>query len=76
MASYLSLIALISINLAVVNFLPLIITDGGLILLFLYEWIAKKPISKKAREIFANIGWGLILLLFLFVIFNDIMRFF
>ncbi len=74
--TYLSLISLISVNLAVVNFLPLMVTDGGLILLFLWEWITKKKMKKKGREIFAQIGWALLILLFLFVIFNDIMRFF
>ena len=74
--TYLSLISLISVNLAVVNFLPLMVTDGGLILLFLFEWITKKKMKKKGREIFAQIGWALLILLFVFVIFNDIMRFF
>ena len=74
--SYLSLIALISVNLAVVNFLPLIVTDGGLILLFLFGWITRKKMKKKGREIFAQIGWALLIILFVLVIFNDIMRFF
>jgi len=75
-SSYIRWIAMISVNLAVVNLLPLIVTDGGLILIFLFEEITRRKMKKKEREVFATIGWGLLFIIFAFVMFNDISRYF
>ena len=73
---FLYLVGVISVNLAFVNLIPLFfITDGGLILIFLIEGVRGKKFSDKARAVLANIGIGLIILLFIFVFWNDIMRF-
>lgn len=64
--------ALISINLAVINFLPLPIVDGGQFLMLIYEGIRGKPVSIMFQNITTLAGLLLIGTMFLFVTFNDI----
>lgn len=68
------LVALLSVNLAVFNLLPLPILDGGQILVLLVEAVRGRPLSMRARENVARVGLALILLLFLTVTFNDLKR--
>jgi regulator of sigma E protease len=70
----LSFMALIGINLAVLNLMPLIITDGGLIFFMLIEVIRRKPMSLKTQLVVNRIAIAFFLALFLFVSFNDIKR--
>lgn len=67
-------LAMISANLAVVNFLPIPIVDGGLFVFLLLEKITGKPLSPRAQGIAQIIGLALILSIFVFVTFNDIAR--
>ena len=69
-------LALISVNLAVINFLPLPIVDGGLFLFLVYEKITGKPPSIAFQNIVTIAGLFLIVGLFLFVTYNDILRLF
>lgn len=64
--------ALISINLAVINFLPLPIVDGGQFLFLLYEGIRGKPIPIVVQNAVTMAGLALIGTMFLLVTFNDI----
>jgi len=69
-------VAFISINLGIINFIPLgTITDGGLILLFIIEWIIGKQINMKLREVTQYIGIVLIVALMGFAIYNDFTRY-
>jgi len=68
--------ALISVNLAVINFLPLPIVDGGLFLFVLYEMATGKPISAAVQNIASIAGLIVIATLFLVVTFNDISNLF
>ncbi len=70
----LMLIAIININLALFNLLPIIPFDGGLVFIFLIEFITKKRMSLKVQEALAQFGWALIITLIIFVTYNDIMR--
>ena len=63
---------LISINLAVINFLPLPIVDGGQFLFLIYEWIRGKPIPIVVQNAVTMAGLLLIGSMFLLVTFNDI----
>ncbi len=63
---------LISVNLAVVNFLPLPIVDGGQFLFLLYEGIRGKPVSPAIQSAATALGLLLIGAVFLIVTFNDI----
>jgi len=64
--------ALISINLAVINFLPLPIVDGGQFLMLCYEWIRGKPVPIMVQNIATMAGLLFIGAMFLYVTFNDI----
>lgn len=69
-------IALISVNLGILNLLPVPVLDGGHILFFSIEAVIRRPVSIKTREIAQQIGIFLLLMLMVFVFYNDIMRFF
>jgi regulator of sigma E protease len=69
-------LAMISANLAVVNFLPIPIVDGGLFLFLIIEKIQGKPLSPKTRDAAQLVGLALILSVFLMVTYNDIARMF
>lgn len=68
------LVALLSVNLAVFNLLPIPILDGGQIVVQLVEAARGEPLTDHAREIVARVGLAFILLLFLTVTFNDLKR--
>jgi regulator of sigma E protease len=64
----------ISLQLGILNLLPIPILDGGLILFLLIEAVLRRPISLKKRELAQQIGLALIILLMIFAFYNDIMR--
>ena len=70
------LTALLSINLGLLNLLPIPILDGGHILFFLIEIIKGKPVSELNRERAAQVGLFMLLSLMIFAFYNDIMRVF
>lgn len=72
--SLLSFIALISVNLGILNLLPVPVLDGGHLLFFAIEGATGRPVSIKAREIAQQVGIFLLMLLMVFVFYNDIMR--
>lgn len=67
-------IALISINLAILNFLPIPVLDGGHLLFFFIEAIKGSPVSVKVREISQQAGIFVLILLMIYVFYNDIAR--
>lgn len=72
----LAFIALISVNLGILNLLPIPVLDGGHLLFFSIEAVLRRPVSLKTREIAQQAGVFLLLMLMVFVFYNDIMRFF
>jgi regulator of sigma E protease len=68
--------AVISINLGILNLLPVPILDGGVILFLLIELITGRPISLKKRDWAQKVGLFLLIFLMVVVFYNDIMRFF
>lgn len=66
--------ALLSVNLAVLNVLPIPILDGGHLVFLLVEKVKGSPISMRARVIAQQIGLVLLLTLIIFVTYNDILR--
>ncbi|MBN2754150.1 MAG: RIP metalloprotease RseP [Candidatus Goldbacteria bacterium] len=72
----LMLFAIININLAIVNFLPVLPLDGGLALIFTIEGITKKPVSLRVQEALMQLGWFLLIALLVFVTYKDIVRLF
>jgi regulator of sigma E protease len=67
-------LAIISVNLAVLNFLPLPIVDGGLFLYLVYEKLIGKPPSLAFQNAAAVLGLGMIGMLFVVTFYNDIVR--
>ena len=67
-------VAFISINLAVVNMLPIPALDGGKVLFILIEAITRKKLNPKYESYISLAGLILILVLFVFVTYNDIVR--
>ena len=73
---FLTFMALISVNLAFLNILPIPGLDGGHIFIHLVEGIMRRPISLKARITIQQIGMAFLLMLMVTIIFNDITRLF
>ncbi len=67
-------LALISINLAVVNLLPIPILDGGHLLFLVAEKIKRRPISLKTQEIAQSIGFFVLIAIMLLATYNDVQR--
>jgi regulator of sigma E protease len=76
LAQYLWLMALLSINIGLLNFLPIPILDGGLLLFLTIELFKRRPPSPRARAITTYIGVVVVVLLVLFALKNDVVRFF
>ena len=66
--------AIISVNLAVLNLLPVPMLDGGHLLFFLIEAILGRPISLKKRETAQQVGFVLLMLLMVYALYNDLIR--
>jgi regulator of sigma E protease len=72
--AFLSFLALISVNLGVVNLLPLPILDGGHLMYLVVELIRGRPVSEKAQETGFKIGAFVLLMLMGIALLNDISR--
>lgn len=70
----LGFVALLSINLAVINIIPFPALDGGRILFLIIEKIKGSPISLRVSNTIQNIGFGLLIILMLAITYRDILR--
>ncbi|MBL6976194.1 MAG: RIP metalloprotease RseP [Deltaproteobacteria bacterium] len=73
-ATFLGALAWISINLGILNLLPIPVLDGGHLVLFGVEAVRRKPIGRKGRQIAGYVGLAFLLLLMVLVFANDIER--
>ena len=73
-ASLLVFTALLSLNLSIINLLPIPVLDGGHLFFLLVELILRKPLDTKKMELVQKIGLALLILIFLTVTYNDILR--
>ena len=73
-SSLLSLMAFISLQLCILNLLPIPALDGGHILMLLVEKINGKPLTKAVRERTQMIGFSVLIFLMIFVTFNDVVN--
>jgi regulator of sigma E protease len=71
---FLGFMALISVNLAVLNLLPIPVLDGGQVLFLIGEAILRRPLSVKTRERLTIVGLVLIAMLTILAFSNDIRR--
>jgi len=72
---FLSFMALLSINLGLLNLLPVPILDGGHLVFYLWEMLVGKPVNVKTREVAQQIGLVLLLGLMVLAFYNDIARY-
>lgn len=75
-AALFSLIAFLSVNLAILNILPIPVLDGGHLLFLVAEVFRRKPLSMKQRALLQQIGLAFLMVLIVFVTYNDILRWF
>jgi regulator of sigma E protease len=75
-SSVVFLIAILSINLGVLNLLPIPILDGGHLLFFLIEGILRKPLGERQRELAQQAGLVLLVGVMIFAFWNDLERIF
>jgi len=73
-SSIISVLAFLSIQLGILNLLPIPILDGGHLFFYFFELVFRKPISLRAREWAQQIGLILLLLLMVLAFYNDIVR--
>ena len=69
------LIALVSISVGLINLLPIPVLDGGHILIFAVEAIARRPLALKTRERINVIGLALVGLITIIALRNDVVRY-
>jgi regulator of sigma E protease len=72
--SFLGFLALISVNLGIINLLPLPVLDGGHLVYYLIEFLSGRPVPESVQEVGFKIGGILLLLLMSIAIVNDISR--
>jgi len=76
LVAFLSFMALISVNLAVLNFLPIPLLDGGQFVFLIAEAALGRPLPMKLREVLSMVGLVLLVLLMIFAFSNDLRRVF
>ncbi|MDV6326665.1 sigma E protease regulator RseP [Idiomarina sp. PL1-037] len=72
---FLSFLALLSVNLGIINLLPLPVLDGGHLMFYSIEWVRGKPVSERVQDVCYRIGGVLVFALMALAISNDIARF-
>jgi regulator of sigma E protease len=72
--SFLFLVAVLSVNLGVLNLLPIPILDGGHMLFFVIEAVRGEAVSLRNREVAQQVGLAILLMLMAYVFYNDIAR--
>lgn len=66
----------LSLQLGILNLLPIPVLDGGHMVFFVIEFIIRKPVSLKIREMAQQVGLTLLVILMVYVFYNDILRYF
>lgn len=67
--------AILSVNLGLVNLFPIPMLDGGHLLLYIIEGVRGKPLAEKAQDYLFKVGFALLIALMLFATFNDLKYF-
>ena len=74
LSAIISVLAFISIQLGILNLLPIPILDGGHILFYIIELIIRRPVSTRIREMSQQVGMAMLLMLMVLAFYNDIVR--
>lgn len=73
-ATYIGLMAAVSLNLAIVNLMPIPILDGGVILMLLVEMLLRRDLDLKVKETVVKVGFVFLMVVLVFAIYNDISK--
>jgi regulator of sigma E protease len=73
-APFISLMATVSLNLAIFNLLPIPILDGGMILMLLIEMVIRRDLSLALKENILKLGFVFLMVMVVFVLYNDISK--
>jgi regulator of sigma E protease len=73
-ARFLEFLALVSVSLAVLNLLPIPVLDGGHLMYYLLESVARRPVSEKLQAVGQQVGLVILLGLMGIAVYNDILR--
>ena len=74
LVTLLSLAAVVSVSIGFANLLPIPVLDGGHLLFYAYEWIARRPVAASVQAVSYRVGLALLLGLMLFATTNDLQR--
>jgi site-2 protease. Metallo peptidase. MEROPS family M50B len=74
MIPFLFFMALLSVNLGILNLLPIPVLDGGHLLFYMIELVTRREVNVKWREMAQQAGIALLIMLMIFVFYNDIVR--
>ena len=72
--SFLSLLAMLSISIGILNLLPIPMLDGGHLMYYLVEFITRKPVPERVQLILQQVGITFLILLSFFALYNDLVR--
>ncbi len=73
---FISFLGVLSINLGILNLLPIPVLDGGHLVFLTYETVMRRPMSERVLVVAQQIGMALLITLMIFAFYNDIIRFF
>lgn len=73
-SAFIGLMAMVSLNLAIFNLLPIPILDGGGILLLLIEMLMRRDLSLKVKENVVKVGFVFLMMVVVFVLYNDLSK--
>jgi regulator of sigma E protease len=73
-ATFIGLMAAVSLNLAILNLLPIPIMDGGVILMLLIEMLLRRDLDLKVKEAVIKVGFVFLMVVLVFAIYNDISK--
>jgi regulator of sigma E protease len=76
LSTILTVLSFLSIQLGILNLLPIPILDGGHLFFNFVELLWRKPLSLRAREVLQQVGLALLLMLMMLAFYNDIVRIF
>ena len=73
-ATFIGLMAAVSLNLAIFNLLPVPILDGGVMLMLFIEMLLRRDVDLRVKEAVLKVGFVFLMMVVVFVIYNDISK--
>jgi len=74
LVALINLTAVLSVSIGLINLFPIPMLDGGHLMFYAYEAVVGRPMSMRVQEYAMRIGLSMVMLLFIFVTWNDLAR--